>query len=118
MATKTDASLKTYPKVYDIVRRLPVARFYYQGNHSHPIRRTVVIIEETKDLIRGYELREGNSVRSLQDVLKTIKSYRKDRIAKWGDYSRLRQSSKNYLKPPEKTTLERSPIVSLFKEGA
>jgi len=105
-------------KVYDLVSKRPVARFYYQGTHSHPIRRTVLIIEETPTLIRGYEFREGSSVRTKDKALKKVKSYRKDRIAKWGDYSRLTMSSEGFFKNPKKTTLERFPILVMFTEGA
>ena len=105
-------------KVYDLVPKKPVARFYYQGAHSHPIRRTVLIIEETEDRITGYEFRAGNVVRTREEALESIKTYRKDRIPKWGDYSRLRMTWKTFLKDPEKSTLERSGIVTMFSEGA
>ena len=105
-------------KVYEIASKKPVARFYYQGTHSHPVRRTVVIIEETSTTITGYEFRCGNEVRTVNDALGEVKTYRKDRIARWGDYSRLRQSSKTFMKDPNRTTLERFPILSMFNEGA
>lgn len=103
-------------KVYQPVSRLPVAKFYYQGNHSHPVRRTVLIIEENKYQFKGYELREGNKTRSLTEVSGHIKSYRKDKIAKWGDYSRLRSTAKSLKKSPNQTTLERFPIVGMFSK--
>lgn len=96
----------------------PVARFYYQGSHTHPVRRTILVIEETSDKLVGYELREGTTVRDIPEALKVVKSYRKDRIPKWGDYSRLRMTSKTVLKDPEASTLERSSIISIFREGA
>lgn len=52
-------------KIYEPVTKLPVAKFYYQGNHSHPVRRTVLIVEETKDQFKGYEIREGRTTRAL-----------------------------------------------------
>jgi hypothetical protein len=116
MATAT--KIKGKSKVYDIVSKNPVARFYYQGKHSHPVRRTVLIIEESDELIVGYEFREGNTVRSTEEAMKCIKSYRKDRIAKWGDYSRLRMTTKTFFKNPKKSTLERFPIITMFSEGA
>ena len=58
---------------YPVVRNQPVARFYYQGNHSHPVRRTVLVTETTSNLIKGYELREGATVRELAKA--PIKSY-------------------------------------------
>lgn len=105
-------------KTYDLVTKKPVARFYYQGHHSHPVRRTVLVIEDREDMIVGYEIRVGNTVRDPQEALKSIKSYRKDKIAKWGDYSRLRMSSKTFMKNPNETTLERESIMSMFTEGA
>jgi hypothetical protein len=107
-------------KVYEIVAKKPVAKFFYQGSHSHPVRRTVLIIEDTPTKLVGYEFRCGNEVRSVAQALdeNAVKTYRKDRIARWGDYSRLRQTSQTFLKDPEKTTLERFPIVSMFTEGA
>lgn len=115
------ATAKKAKKVYDLVERKPVARFWYQGeSHSHPVRRTVLLIEETRDHLIGYELREGNTVRTVEDVVKNrmVKTYRKDRIAKYGDYSRIRMNSRNFLKPFEESTLERSSILTMFSEGA
>lgn len=103
-------------KVYEPVSRLPVAKFYYQGNHSHPVRRTVLIVEETKEQIRGYELREGKTTRSLTEVGRYIKSYRKDKIARWGDYSRLAKVGKSRKKSANSSTLERFPIIGMFVE--
>ncbi len=105
-------------KVYNLIRSNPVARFFYQGSHSHPVRRTVLVIENTKNRIVGYELRDGNVVRTPNESLKYVRSYRKDKIAKWGDYSRLRQSYKSFFRQLNESTLERQPIVALFEEGA
>jgi len=104
-------------KVYDLVPNKPVARFYYQGAHSHPIRRTVLVIEETDTLITGYEFRCGKEVRTREEALESIKTFRKDRIPKWGDYGRLRQSHKTFMKDPKKSTLERTGIMTMFREG-
>jgi hypothetical protein len=49
--------------------------------------------------------------------LDCIRTYRKDRIARWGDYSRLRMSSKNYFRSPNRTTLQRSSLTTIFAEG-
>jgi len=105
-------------KIYDLVTKKPVARFYYQGKHSHPVRRTVLVIEDREDMIIGYEIRVGNTVRDVSEARDSVKSFRKDRIAKWGDYSRLRMSSKTFMKDPNESTLERLPIMTMFTEGA
>jgi hypothetical protein len=64
---------------HPLVRKKPVARFYYKGHHTHPVRRTVLLTDVTEDLVRGYEIREGSEVRGL--VQAPIKSFRRDRIA-------------------------------------
>lgn len=97
-----------------LVSKLPIACFYYKGAHSHPVRRTVFITKETKDKIVGYELREGNQVRSLQNVKNFEKIYLKSDIARWGDYARLMDSSKNCMNDPSRTTLTRHPMSALF----
>lgn len=101
----------------DIVRNRPVAEFYYVGNHSHPVRRKILIRKVTPKLIIGYELREGSTARTPRQALGVTKAYRRDRIAKWGDYSRLTASAKNADKNPAASTLERKPLESLIWEG-
>ena len=118
MPVKTRNQERTAPKLYNLVQRKPLARFYYKGNHSHPIRRTVLIIEETSTHITGYELRAGKVSRTPLEALKYVRTYSRDKIARYGDYSRLRMSSKGIFKLQAETTLERFPIVSLFSEGA
>jgi hypothetical protein len=115
MNTKTKSQ-----KVYNLVPRKPVARFFYQGHHSHPVRRTVLVTKETDTLITGYELRDGSTVRTVQEAVSSgcVKSYRKDSIARWGDYSRLRMTSATFLEDPNKSTLKREPIMTMFVHGA
>lgn len=70
-------------RLNDLVRNLPVADFYYKGpSHSHPVRRRVLVTNNTKKLVTGYELREGNIIRDIDSA--PIKSYRRDRIATRG----------------------------------
>lgn len=108
---------KTETKLYDLVNKKPVARFFYKGSHTHPVRRTVLVIQEDETKLVGYEFRCGNTVRTRSEALGSIKTYRKSSIAKWGDYSRLRMSSKTFLKDPDKSTLERASIVTMFSDG-
>lgn len=61
-----------------VIRNRPVAKFRYQGSHSKPVRRTVLLTSVSKDLLTGYELREGNETRSLDEQV--IKSYNRDEI--------------------------------------
>lgn len=100
-------------KVYDILKSRPVARFFYRGqSHSHPVRRTVMVISTDCERITGYEIREGETVRELENA--PVKSYRKDRIPCYGDYWRLRR----YNKPGEKSTLRRCTVKNLERKGA
>lgn len=99
-------------KTYKLVSQRPAAKFYYQGSHSHPVRRTVLVIENRPNVIVGYELREGNETRT--GAKAPIKSYRKSEIARYGDYSRIR-TPKN--KRRTQSTLARSNLLSLLQEG-
>jgi len=96
---------------YEVVRNLPVARFYYQGTHSHPVRRTVLIIEMHNSYFRGYELREGSKVRNLSEA--PVKSYKKERIAKESDLG----ARKHRQPGPNVTTLKRMNLLDLLKSG-
>ena len=98
---------------YDLVRNKPVAKFFYQGNHTHPVRRTVLIIENTSKLIVGYELREGNDIRSVKNA--PIKSYRKDRIAKTRQL-RL-ENPRRADSTEEVSTYQRETLISLLEYG-
>ncbi len=93
------------------VRNLPVARFYYQGSHSHPVRRTILVIESHRRFIRGYELREGSIERSLTTA--PIKSYRRDEIALHSDLGARKHRSAG----PPVTTLNRYPLIDLVDQG-
>lgn len=103
--------------MYEITKNKPVARFFYRGQrHSHPIRRTVLVIFSTSTLITGYELREGSTVRKFKDA--PIKSYRKDRIAKVNEIDKRRILVKTTPKNRRnESTLIRSDLMSLIKEG-
>lgn len=63
---------------YEIVRNRPIAKFKYRGDHSKAVRRTVVLTQVTRNLFTGYEVREGNTTRSLEDNV--IKSYSRDKM--------------------------------------
>jgi hypothetical protein len=105
-------------KTYDLVSKNPVARFsYHHSKHSHPIRVTLLLIEETDNLLIGYQVREGNVVHHGKEALKYIRSYRKDRIAKYGDYVRLRMTRSTCMKEPDESTLRRGSIITIFTEG-
>lgn len=104
-------------KEYKIVRNKPCAKFFYKGrSHTHPVRRTVVLIESKPTYIRGYELREGSRVRELGKA--PIKTFTKGRIARISEIDsrrKLRQeTSQNEL---NRTTLERVGFVDLINKG-
>jgi hypothetical protein len=96
-----------------LVRNLPVAKFHYQGSHTHPIRRTVLVIESNTKFIKGYEVRCGNEVAEPNDD--HIRSYSRSKIARLGDYSRLRNAKKNQGRSMDETTLTRLPMRDLRK---
>jgi hypothetical protein len=97
--------------MYDIVKNSPIAKFYYKGNHSHPVRRTILIIESNKDFVTGYELREGSITRKL-DVA-PVKSYNRARIARWSQLGR----NKHRVPGPNWSTLQRFNLLELVKTG-
>lgn len=96
---------------YDLVDNVPVARFWYKGNHTHPVRRTVLVTKSTKTYIKGYELRDGNVVRPASKA--PIKTYSRNKIAK-GMNLRSNSRKTNNL---TKTTLVRKPLFDLIETG-
>ncbi len=97
---------------YEVVKKLPVAMFYYKGTHSHPVRRTVLLIETSSKYLRGYELREGSVVRSYRGS--PIKTYRRSRIAK-----ECQLGPNKHREPgPDVTTLRRISLIDFLKKGA
>jgi hypothetical protein len=73
----------------------------------------VLVIEENREMIRGYELREGRNVRSLNQA--PIKTYNRSRIAKG---RQLRVDSQTRKEAPDKSTLMRKNLLNLIAEGA
>tara|TARA_Y100000034_G_scaffold38278_1_gene47006 strand:+ start:25858 stop:26187 length:330 start_codon:yes stop_codon:yes gene_type:complete len=105
-------------KEYELVRNQPVARFYYQGSHTHPVRRTVLLIKNqtNSNILVGYELREGRTTRNLRNA--PIKSFRRSEIASFGDYGRLRFSKTNKKRKKTDSTLTRTNLIGLIRTGA
>lgn len=99
----------------NLIKNDPVAKFYYKGSHSHPVRRTVLILEITPNTITGYEVREGKTLRNLNKA--KIKSYSRKKIAKFGDYCRLKMNKKFANKPNNSSTLSRFSYQELLKTG-
>ena len=73
---------------YPILRNRPVANFKYKGSHSKPIRRQVVLTDVRRDVITGYEIREGNTTYDLSTA--PVKSFCRDKIV---DLERLSMKS-------------------------
>ena len=109
--------MATKQKTRERSTRKPVACFYYQGTHSHPVRRLVFVIAETKHSFTGFELREGSVTRTLNQAMSHIKTYSKNKIARWGDYSRLRASNPE-SKDPNKSTLRRFSLQRFMQVTA
>jgi len=99
---------------HPIVKKAPVARFYYKGNHTHPVRRTVLIIDSTPTYIRGYELREGSISRPFGEA--PIKSYTRSKIAKVKQIDRRRIARRRNPVSPQ-TTLKRVTLLDLVRLG-
>ncbi len=100
-------------KMYKIINKHPVARFYYTGTHTHPVRRTVLLIEVQPNFIRGYELREGSITREFKDA--PIKSYTRDKIANATPYERRFDVKARKRKGP--ATYKRQSLLDLVVEG-
>lgn len=100
-------------KDYKFVKRLPVARFFYKGNHTHPVRRTVLIIESKGNVFTGYELREGSIQREFVNA--PIKSYNRNEVARVGDLDRRRRLRKQ--KSLKSSTLIRTDLNDLIRNG-
>jgi len=75
---RTSTTRTTTSSDYPLLQNRPVAKFRYKGNHSKAIRRTVLLTEINRDMLRGYEVREGNEVRSIEDQV--IKSFTRDEV--------------------------------------
>lgn len=103
-------------KNYKLVNTHPVARFYYKGGHSHPVRRTILIVESNDTHITGYEVRVGDIVR--QPNAAPVKSYKRDKIWKT-KHPKITQGS-NYFaigKTKKKSTLKRTPLYDYLFTG-
>jgi len=102
---------------YTLVNKNPVARFFYKGpRHTHPVRRTILVIEEDNTKLTGYEVREGNLTRETRKA--PVKSFLKERIANYGDYNRLKMTAKTYMKLDSESTLERANLEDFVLNGA
>lgn len=97
---------------YNLVSNLPVARFWYKGNHSHPVRRTILVTNQDEETITGYELREGGKVRPAKYA--PIKTFTRSKIAKT---SNLRSDNPLRKKSEAKSTLIRKPLLDLIESG-
>jgi hypothetical protein len=99
--------------VFPLIRNLPVWKFYYRGNHTHPVRTTIAVIENTTNTVTGYVLRRGNDVCArLQDA--PIRTFKKSEIASFNQIdSRSKKSSTS-----SKTTLTKHNLVDLIVQGA
>ena len=97
---------------YTIVSELPVARFWYKGNHSHPVRRTILVTTSDKESITGYELREGSKIRPAKYA--PVKTFARAKIAKT---SNLRIDNPLRKNRQTKSTLVRKPLIDLIESG-
>lgn len=99
--------------VFPLIRNLPVWKFYYKGNHTHPVRTTIAVIENTANNVTGYVLRRGNEVcMRLQDA--QIRTFTKSEIA---SYDQIDTRSKKASKST-RSTLTKHNLVDLIVQGA
>lgn len=101
--------------MHNLVKNLPVAKFYYQGHHSHPVRRTVLLIESNEKWLRGYELREGSISRKLTKS-PPIKTYTRSKIARY-DQCDTRLRNRLDQEMLKNSTLKRSTLLELLTNG-
>lgn len=101
-------------KDYGFVKSNPVAKFFYRGDHTHPVRRTVLVVKSDEKVITGYELREGSVTRKFKNA--PIKSFRRDRIAKASQLDKRRVLVRKL--DSNKTTLKRFTLKEIVKNGA
>lgn len=103
---------------HKVIATMPVAKFWYtKSEHRHPVRRTILIIEESPTHLTGYELRCGNTVRTYRETVLGgfIRSYKKAEVTRYGQYCCLRETSR--YKSPTQTTMRRLDLLGLVKEG-
>lgn len=98
-----------------LTKNFPVAWFFYKGSHTHPVKRTVLVREANDDYILGLEIREGATVREMEEA--PIKKYCRSKIA------RIRQLDKRRLLARQAidkngTTLLRTSLKVLADHGA
>jgi DNA polymerase IIIc chi subunit len=89
----------------------PIAKFYYKGSHSHPIRRTVLVLISNKESFTGFELREGSIVRKLSKA--PIKAYARDKIATYRQLGLCKHREAG----PAKTTLRKLKAIEVLFNG-
>lgn len=103
-------------KKYKLVNTHPVARFYYKGGHSHPIRRTVLITDSTDSHITGYEVRAGDITR--QPNAAPIKTYVRSKIARVKNRRISLERNKMIISGQGmKSTLQRSRLYDYLFTG-
>jgi hypothetical protein len=103
--------------MYKLAEGNPIWRFYYQGSNSHPVRRTVAVIEVGKDRVTGYELRHGNNVRGRLDEC-PVKSYNLSKIAKIGQLDARRPLRRDTSpRNSTKSTLSKDSLASVLTKG-
>ena len=101
---------------HELVRNLPVVDFYYPGHHSHPVRRTCLLIKGQQHPLyfKAYELREGAVTRSYAKA--PIKTYRRSRVSKIGQLDKRRVMRRDAATDElNNTTLRRRSLLDLVR---
>lgn len=99
----------------NITKNFPVAWFFYKGSHTHPVRRTVLVMEANKEYILGLEIREGATVRTRDEA--PIKRYNRCDIARARQLDKRRLFRRQAI-DKNSTTLLRTSLEVLAEHGA
>ena len=103
-------------KNYDFAGKRPVAKFFYKGKHTHPVMRTIIVVDSTDHSLTGYELREGKITRKLTKA--PIKTFLKTRIARVGQVDARRPIRATAKKVQLKnSTLQRESLADFIRQG-
>ena len=101
-----------------IAERLPVAKFWYKGSHTHPVLKVGLVIADrtNRDIITMYLLRDGKKTFPIGQT--PIRSFRRDKIAKhYSLRKEVRQRMGVTSATETRSTLVRAELAELVHSG-
>ena len=111
-SSKNKSTSVSITKTNEVKTNEQYAKFWYKGSHSHPVRRTVLIKTMNDQFIEGYELREGNKVKSPNKA--SLKKYCRTKIAQ---HKNLRLDNPLRNQNPNKSTLKMCSPANITNSG-